>query len=36
MSRKEINDSFVMQYATKIMDFIHYAVKLYNLYHTSA
>lgn len=32
MSRKEINDSFVMQYATKIIDLVHYAAKLFNLY----
>ena len=33
MSRREINDSFVMQYATKIIDLVHYASKLFNLYN---
>ena len=32
MSRKEINDPFVMQYATKIINLVHYASRLFALY----
>ena len=32
-SRKELNDSFTLQYATRIMNFIYYAGLLYRIYH---
>ena len=35
-SRRELNDSFVMQYATKIMNLIHYVGKLWRLYNPGA
>lgn len=32
-SRKELNDSFTLQYATRIMNFIYYAGLLFRVYH---
>jgi len=32
-SRRELNDSFTLQYATRIMNFIYYAGQLFRIYH---